>query len=196
MIGIPTHALSRSAKTIGLGFGQASASHSCCTENRASNDATRMGNPGNRELYGRLRAHDAGMRQLATRLGHRLPSVFRFASLAKVVPLWCALLIGLALPVVRMIHEDTHHHHPAVISLDPPLPHLSSRDGDDDEGTCSLCQLLAAAAGQHAVVHDVAAILLPCGSIEIQSLPALAADWIPNAAQQPPARGPPGPLPA
>jgi hypothetical protein len=159
--------------------------------NRAGDDAPGMGNPGHRELCGRRRSHDVGMSRLASPLGHRRPFYFRFVSLAQVVPLWCALLIGLALPLVRMIHEDTHHHHSAANSLTPPLPLLSSRDNDDDEGTCALCQLLAAAAGQHAVVHDHAPILLPCGSIEFQSMPALASAWIPGAAEQPPARGPP-----
>ncbi len=120
-----------------------------------------------------------------------LPRAFRCAALARVVPLWCALLIGLALPVVRMIHEDTHHHHSAATAVTAPLPQVAARDGDDDEGTCALCQLLAVAAGQHAVVHDDAVIQLPSAPIAVQSMPVLASSWVCTAAQQPPARGPP-----
>ncbi len=124
-------------------------------------------------------------------IGRAAARVLRLAALATVIPLWCAILVGLALPLVRMIHEDTHHHHGAERALTPPLAQLSAADGDDDEGSCALCQLLAVSSGLQAVVQEHAPILLPSVCASLPSPPPSASPWIGSARHQPPARGPP-----
>jgi hypothetical protein len=152
-----------------------------------------MGTQGRRNRCVRPYAQALDANPPAPGMRRRRPAAARCASLARIVPLWCAFLIGLALPVARMIHEDTHHHHRIAAPSAPAPPQVCARDGDDDEGTCALCRLLAVAAGLHAIADEGAAIQLPSASISVQPMPLVASAVVSTAAHQPPARGPPAP---